>query len=184
MPQTQLPTTFADVNGPRFNTRKFRHKILSTEIWRDWKKKTGLRLDYKEFQRIWKLIVAEIQQGVLEEPNGVALPYGLGTLYIGWVKLRNRPIDYNISKQYNKMIFFENYHSYGKIGKIIYAPCGKYAHKNCKWWGFKPITPFKHKASKAISETPELFKSSRQKIHKEYGHSSNRTSNISTETPS
>lgn len=178
-----LPTTFADVKGPRFNTRTFRHKIVSTDMWRSWKKKTGLGLDYKEFKRIWKLIVTELHQAVLEEPNGVALPYGLGTLYIGWVKPKKRPIDYKTSKEYGKMIFYENYHSYGKVGKIIYAPCGKYAHKNCKWWGFKPITPFKAKAVKAIAETPEIFRNSKQKMYK-YGHPSDRTSNIPTEESS
>lgn len=178
-----LPTTFADEKGPRWNTRTFRHKILSTDLWKQWKKKTGLSLDYKTFQGIWKMIVAEVQRGVMEEPNGVAMPYGLGTLYIGWVKPRVKPIDYKTSKQYGKMIFHENFHTYGKIGKIIYAPCGKYAHKYCKWWGFQPITPFKAKASQAIMESPEIFRNSKQKMQRQYGQSSDRESNIPVEEP-
>lgn len=172
---------FADLKGPRWNMRTFRHKIISPEVYKKWKDKTGYNLSLGEFKKVWKMIALQIHEGVIEEPNGVMLPYGLGTLYVGWVKTKNRPVDYKTSKEHNVYVYHENYHSYGKIGKIIYSPCGKYSLKLCKWWGFTGITPFKEKVTKAINTNPEIYRNSKQKIKKDYGDSNSRKDSVGTD---
>lgn len=173
------PTEFADRAGPRFNTRKWRQKIISKELYKKWKDKTGYAVTFEEFKRIWKHIAQEIQLGALEEPDGIMLPYGLGEIYIGYVKLRDKVVDYKVSREVGQVVYYENYHSYGKIGKVIYSPCGKYATNTCDLWNFKPITPFKEKATKALMGQPELYKNTRQK--KYYASAPNRTTDIPSE---
>lgn len=176
------PIVLADRKGPRFNTRTFRQKIVSKELYTKWKIKTGYSLSYDEFRAIWKGIAKEYQVCTIEGSNGVLMPYGIGELYIGWTKTLNKVIDYNLSRIHNTRVYYENYHSYGKLAKIIYYACGKYRLDTCKLWNFKPITPFKEYVSKTLMNSPEIYKNSRQKSSN--GHTSSRTSPLTTEESS
>lgn len=171
------PFEFADRNSPRFNTRTYRQKIISKELHKAWKQKTGYNISFDEFKRIWRLITIEIHLGITEEPNGILLPYGIGELYVGWVKTRLRCIDYKISREVGKVIYYENYHSYGKVGKLIYHPCPKYCMYTCRMWNFTPITPLIAKVTKSLKEKPEIYKNSRQKKYYN-GSSTNRPVDI------
>lgn len=176
------PTGFADRRGPRMNYRKFRHKIVTKELYKKWKVlNPSLDLTFDGFKRIWKLVALELQYSVIEDTEGVLLPHGIGDIYLGWVKPRAKPIDYKLSRELDTIIYHDNYHSYGKIGKIIYSPCGRYQLRHCDMWSFTPITPFRERSVKAFNEYPERYKNSRQKNY--YGHSGNRTINI-TDTQS
>jgi hypothetical protein len=176
------PIELANRKGPRFNTRTFRKKIISKELYIKWKTKSGHNNSYDEFKVIWKAIAKEYQVCAVEGPNGVLMPYGIGELYIGWTKTLNRVIDYNLSRVHNTRIYHENYHSYGKLAKIIYHACGKYRLDTCKLWNFKPITPFKQYVSKTLKDSPEIYKNSRQKTSN--GYTSSRTPPLTTEEPS
>jgi len=174
------PMRFADLNGPRFNIRKFRKKIVTKELYKQWKKATP-GITFEQFKRIWSLIAQEIQESIVEEPDGLMLPNGIGKLYMGYVRMKNTGIDYKTSKEHNTMVTYENYHSYGRPGKIIYHPCSKYKLSTCSLWSFTAITPFKERASRAFVEQPEKYKSTSQKQYN--GHSSRRTSHITTDEP-
>lgn len=167
---------FADLKGPRFNIRKFRRKIVSKELYRQWKKSNpGITL--AQFTRIWKLIAKEMQEVIVEESDGILLPNGIGEMYLGYVKLKRIGTDYKTSKEHNVLVNYENFHSYGKTGKIIFRACTKYKLSTCSLWNFRAITPFKEKVTKAFNEQPEIYKNSRQKQY--HGHPNNRTSDLS-----
>lgn len=177
---------FSDRSGPRFNTRTFRHKIITRDLYKAWKKKTGYKISFDEFKRIWKLLALEIHSGILEEPNGVMLPYGMGELYLGWVTTKLKGIDYKTSREIGRLVYYENYHSYGKVGKLIYHACAKYSLYTCRMWNFKPITPLINKVSKAFMDRPEIYKNSRQKkfyINNNGNTSSGGTTDISSNEP-
>lgn len=170
------PIKLADRKGPRFNLRKFRKKIVTRDLYRTWAIKTGSSIDFLTFKRIWRYIALEFQDVMLTESDGALLPNSIGQMYVGYVKTKNRPIDYRLSREYNKAIYYENYHSYGNIGKVIYYPCGRYSLSVCNLWNFTAITPFKEKVTQAFRDNPERYKHSRQK--KYYGHTSNRSADI------
>lgn len=175
------PKGFADRKAPRVNLRKFRHKIITKELYNRWLKTTSHKISFDEFKRIWKLVALEIQLSAIEETDGIVLPHGIGEIYLGYTKVKDRPIDYNLSRQYNTIIYHDNFHSYGKLGKIIYSPCGKYQLRNCDLWSFTPITPFRTRAKAAFKEYPERYKNSRQKNY--YGYTPNRSTNIPDTQP-
>lgn len=176
------PMLFADRKGPRFNTRKFRQKIISKDLYVRWKTKTGYNKSFEEFKGIWKSIAKEYQEASIEGPNGVLMPFGIGELYVGWTKTKDKVIDYNLSRQYNTRVYHENYHSYGKLAKIIYHACGKYSLDTCKLWNFRPITPFRKFVSSVLKSSPEIYKSSRQKVYFN-GNTSGGTSDLSAQKP-
>lgn len=174
------PFLLADRAGPRFNTRKFRQKIVSEEVYQKWKTETGMTHSFDEFKRMWSLIAKEYQLATVEGSNGVLMPYGIGELYIGWIRAKERVVDYNLSRVHNTKIYFENFHSYGRLAKIIYHACGRYKLDVCKLWNFTPITPFKKYVSNVLKTSPEIYKNSRQKAYFN-GTPSNRTTNLPTE---
>lgn len=178
------PSKFADRKGPRFSRRQFRQKIISKELYTKWIALTGLTASFTDFKRIWRHIADELQLGAMTEPNGILLPHGIGEIYLGYVRTKGMPIDYKLSRQTNSIIFHENYHSYGRTGKIIYHACGKYSFNTCTLWNFTPITPFKEKATRAFQDNPELYRNSRQKIYYATTNSSDRSTNIPAEESS
>jgi len=159
----------ADRKGPRFNARKYRKKIVTRELYKKWKDLTGHNLNFDTFKKIWKLIALQMQELALEDPDGIQLPEAVGTIYIGYINSRKRAIDYNISRRVSAeagkeiVVYYDNFHTNGKIGKIIYSACGKYRLRTCMMWSFKPITPFEERTTKAFNENPERYKHSRQK---------------------
>ena len=171
------PPRFADLKGPRFNTRKFRKKIVTKELFKEWKK-TNPGITFDQFKYIWKMIAQEIQNTVITEPDGVMLPNGIGKVYTAYVKMKEPGIDWKTSKEHDVLVTYENYHSYGKPGKIVYNPCSKYKLSTCTMWNFKAITPFKEKVSQAFRERPEIYKNTAQKQY--HGHPSSRTSDLTT----
>lgn len=178
---TEGTLRFADLQGPRWNMRKFRKKMISKELYKDWKKNNpGITFD--QFKHIWKLIATQMQLSIIQEPDGLQLPNGMGKLYVGYVKLKNPGIDYKTSKEHGVIATFDNYHSYGKPAKIIYHPCGKYKISTCNLWNFKAITPFRKRVSQTLRDRPEIYKNSTQKQY--HGNPSNRAFNISTDEPS
>lgn len=152
---------FADLNAPRFNKRTFRHNIVSKELYDEWVKETGYKSTLDEFKRIWDSIAIKIRSKVISERDGVRLPSGLGDIYIGYTKCKRRPIDYKTSKELGKIIYFENWNTDGRLGKIIYGTSGRpYMYRLCKYWGFIPHTNFKDECTNALQTNPDNYKNS------------------------
>lgn len=173
-------TNFADLTAPRFSARTYRYKIVSRELHSKWKEETGSKLDYTSFRAIWRMIAEQYKESIIEETDGVLLSHGIGEVYMGYVVGGKRAINYKESKKCNQTIFFENFHSDGKRGKLIFASDRiKYKMKRNKWWSFKAHTKLKDMVALAFINHPERYKNSREKVYK-HRHD-NRTTNIRAE---
>lgn len=173
---------FADRKAPRFNARKFRQRVITKELYEKWKEKSNYKLDFTTFKRIWKQIAQQMQIMALEDTNGIMLPEALGNIYIGWVKSKKRPIDYKTSREVDQYTYYDNWHTDGKLAKIIYLACGKYKIRGCRMWGFLPITPFKELVTRTVQENSDMYKHSKAKKYYKYD-ANRRSANISARQP-
>ena len=165
------PIIFNDLKAPRFNPRKFRKIVVNRELFIRWKKANHIKrgvISYDKFKLIWDLIAQEIVNTVLEERDGVNLR-GLGDIYIGYIpNVKNKPIDHKSTEKYGKTIYFDNWHTDGKIPKIIWGVTGRrYVPKRKYWWAFEPCRNMERAMTKAVHENPSLYKNSQERRHVE-----------------
>lgn len=146
---------------PRFNPRKFRKNLINGDVYKAWKDKTGRTESFEQFKAVWLRMALKIREKILTEPDGIRIT-GLGDIYIGIVpKAKKRAVDYKTSRELGKIVYFENWNTSGKIGKIIYATKDRpYIYTKKRFWGFKPHTTFKMDASVALQNNPERYKNS------------------------
>lgn len=156
---------FNDLKAARFNPRKYRVNIVSEDLWKRWKQKTGRKESFQEFKKLWAMIAEGAIECVFEEQDGLRLPKGMGDVYLGYVPgIKKRGIDYKTSRELNKTILHENWNSNGKTGKIIFGITRrKYLFKRPSMWAFIPCRNFKRSAVKMLREYPERYKNSIEK---------------------
>lgn len=157
---------FNDLKAPRFKQRKYRTQIVTKEFYDRWKlANPQYKITFTQFKKLCENINKEIIEFVVEEPDGVRLPTGMGDIYLGYVPNgKKRPIDYKATKEHGKTIYHENWNSSGKLGKIIYGVVKKrYKFKRSRFWSFKGSTSFRHAAIKAFQDNPERYKNTIEK---------------------
>jgi hypothetical protein len=158
------------LKAPRFNTRKYRYNLLSKEIYKQWKQKSGSSLSFIEFKKRWKLIAAELTKQVIEERDGVQLPHGLGNIHIAFVPgMLAKPVDIKATREAGKVIYHQNWHTDRKVGKIVYTHGDyRYAHRLAGFWHFMGCRNFTRSVSKALSTYPHRYKNIYKKERKCY----------------
>lgn len=156
---------FNDRKAPRFSSRTYRKNIVSKELYEKWKIESGYDITFKEFRSIWDKLAAKYVQNVIEEKDGVRLGASVGDIYIGFIpQKKTKAIDYATSLELGKPVYFQNWHSNGKIGKIIYGTRKrKYIYRLAAFWAFTACRNFKNLAVKAMKENPERYKNSIEK---------------------
>lgn len=164
------PIRFNDLKAPRFNSRKFRKIIVDKELFRTWRRTNGFKKgshSYVTFRFIWEKIAEEMIQIVLTERDGINLR-GLGDIYLGYPPpSKHKPIDYKASQEYGKTIYHENWHTDGKVIRVIWGVTDrKYVLRRKYWWAFQECRNFERLTTIAARTTPELFKNSQERRHK------------------
>lgn len=156
---------FNDLNAPRFNTRKYRHNIISKDLYNRWKDKTGYNITFSQFKKYWNLIGEKYSQKIISERDGVKVGTGLGDIYIGLIKNpKKEPIDKKLSVEYGKKIKYENWETRGQLGKIIYGTRGrKYIYRLHGYWMFSACRNLKRSASAALRTNSSKYKNSIEK---------------------
>lgn len=156
---------FNDLKAPRFNPRKFRVNIVSEELYKSWKNRTGRTESFEEFKKAWEAIADTAIDIVLENPDGIRLPKAAGDIYLGYVPGATREfVDYQASKEYGSKVRHQNWHSNQKPGKIIYGTRNrKYIYRLSNWWSFKGCRVFTRSAAKSLKDNPERYKNSIEK---------------------
>lgn len=154
-----------DLKAKRFNPRKFRHNIVSEDLYLRWKEQTGRTETWEEFRNAWYAIAETMIDIIVEEPDGIRLAKGMGDVYIGYVpSMVHRPIDYQASLKHGKVIRHENWNTNRKPGKIIYGVSErKYIYRLAGWWAFSACRNFKKRVVQAFNDFPARYKNSIEK---------------------
>lgn len=157
------PLMFNDLKAPRFNPRKLRYNVVGIETYKKFKKEQKSSMSYSQFRTMWERIANQIMASVIDERDGVRIR-GLGDLYIGYTKTKDKPIDRKLSEEYGKIIYHENWHTNGKVMKIIFGVSKRrYIFKRKYWWSFEGARDFVRNSSAAVKKDPLKYKDSQEK---------------------
>ena len=100
------------------NTKSYTIASFYNEYLNDIEKDTIYDIDYNKYRSVVTDYFLHLQQKLIEEGKRIKLPYRMGSLQIikskpkHWDK-RSLRIDYQATKQYNKLILLDNAHSDG-----------------------------------------------------------------------
>ena len=143
-----------DLKAPRY--RKKVHRLVNKDFCKRFYKKYP-EYKHREMQDINKTIRnfnKLVCQEVIDNRDGVELPEGLGWLFIGTCKSKNKNnIDLGKSIKYGIKVKNKNWETDGKLAKIFYsnyAPRHKYKHR--EYWGFEACRVFKRQVSKSYQD--------------------------------
>lgn len=148
-----------DLNAPRY--RSIVLEIVNQSFY------TEFRKTYPEYKHISnaelkekiKLINKTIYKTVIEERDGVELPNGLGSIFIGTCEKNKNNVDYDISIKYKKQIEHKNWESDNHLAKIFYTNYEqKYHFKFHQLWGFIPGRDFKREVAKKYPEKWNFYR--------------------------
>lgn len=111
-------------------------------------------LDLKTFREIIHAFNRNIVEGIIDNRNGVALPEGLGFIFMGSCEpAKKKNIDYKKSAQYGVEATYRNWDSDNHLLKIFYSNySSRYPFRYKELWTFKASRLFKTKASKAYKD--------------------------------
>lgn len=134
-----------NVKSPRY--REKRLGLLNAKTIKEFKNKYPIyeNIENETLKSIIKLFNTRIWQTVIKHRDGVELPESLGYLFIGTCPpAKSVNVNYNLSKQYGKILQNRNWETDGNIGKIFYTNwSAKYRFKNRELWRFEASRKFK-----------------------------------------
>jgi len=155
-----------NLHAKRFSITKYKHNIVSKELYNEWKIKNNRTETFSEFKNYWKLIAEEMIKGITTERDGIRIS-SIADFYIGFVLSKKKPVDYQKSKEFGKRIYHENWHSDGKIAKLIFGTKNRrYTIRRPELWGFIACRNLKDAITEAVNKNSELFKDSLEKQFK------------------
>tara|TARA_R110001592_G_scaffold39342_6_gene129492 strand:- start:1315 stop:1833 length:519 start_codon:yes stop_codon:yes gene_type:complete len=139
-----------DLNAPRYREKVL--SILNIETLKEFKDKYPAykNIDNEKLKNVIKFFNEKIWQEVIENRDGVELPYSLGYLFIGTCPAaKTVNTDYALSKKYGKVLQNKNWDTDGKVAKIFYTNyTTKYRFKNRELWQFTAVRQFKRAVAK------------------------------------
>ena len=139
-----------DLNAPRYREKVL--SILNIETLKEFKDKYPAykNIDNEKLKNVIKFFNEKIWQEVIENRDGVELPYSLGYLIIGTCPAaKTVNTDYALSKKYGKVLQNKNWDTDGKVAKIFYTNyTTKYRFKNRELWQFTAVRQFKRAVAK------------------------------------
>ena len=134
-----------NLNAPRYREKVF--SILNIETLKEFKEKYPAykNIDNDKLKNIIKFFNEKIWQEVIQNRDGVELPYSLGYLFIGTCPAaKSVNTDYALSKKYGKVLQNKNWDTDGKVAKIFYTNyTTKYRFRNRELWQFVAVRQFK-----------------------------------------
>ena len=143
-----------DLNAPRFRFK--RKAFLNKNIIKEFKQQHPVykNIDSDTLKKIIKIFNEKLWQGVIDNRDGVELPKSLGYIFIGTCPpSKSVNTNYQLSKQYGKVLQNQNWETDGNIGKIFYTNWpAKYKFKNRELWRFEAVRKFKRSVAKSYPE--------------------------------
>lgn len=95
-----------------------RNNIITKDLYKTFKKDTGIEIDYKTFQNIIIESNSTIFDIVANEATGFKLPEGMGYLVVTKYKSKKKSVDWQNSKRLKRAVYLTNLHSFGFISHI------------------------------------------------------------------
>lgn len=149
--------------APRFGKRGFTYQVVRRELWEKWKEDTGNQLSFKEFKEVWLLIAGEIRDRVIDNSQGVRLPFSNGDISLKYVEMREKPIDGSSSQAAGKIVRHLDWHSNKRPGKICWVI--KHAMARNRWvqlYGFNACRKLETlAATEGFRANPGLYQASK-----------------------
>jgi hypothetical protein len=158
---------------PNLNAPRYRDKVLSilnAETLKEFKDKYPAykNIDNQKLKNVIKFFNEKIWQEVIENRDGVELPYSLGYLFIGTCPAaKTVNTDYALSKKYGKVLQNKNWDTDGKVAKIFYTNyTTKYRFRNRELWQFTAVRQFKRAVAKTYPKkwTKYIIMSNNKKV--------------------
>lgn len=149
-----------DLNAPRYRKRPYH--VDKSKLHKEFIKK------YPEYKGLtspqFKEIIYQFNEltrdAAVKERSGIALPEGLGHIFIGSCKpsTRRGNVSPVLSSKHNQKVKNTNMHTDSKVCKIFYTNyIEKYRFKNRDLWTFSGHRNFTRSASKAFTEHWERY---------------------------
>ena len=158
---------------PNLNAPRYRNKVLSilnAETLKEFKDKYPAykNIDNEKLKNVIKFFNEKIWKEVIENRDGVELPYSLGYLFIGTCPAaKSVNTDYALSRKYGKVLQNKNWDTDGKVAKIFYTNyTTKYRFRNRELWQFTAVRQFKRAVAKTYPKkwTKYIIMSNNKKV--------------------
>lgn len=148
-----------DVKAPRF--RQSGYNVMTKEFFKLFKEKHPKHKDLDEtfIKSIIKKFNETLWENVIETRDGVQLPEGIGSLFIGTCRrAKSSNVDYAKSKKYGVSVSNTNWETDGKLAKIFYTSyASKYKFEFRECWSFVACRNFKRSVAKTYPENWTMY---------------------------
>ncbi len=148
-----------DKEAPRFTRTQFQTKLVIKDLHGEFVDKTGIQIDYKTFKTLYERNMDVIKDFIVTERNGVVLPVQMGNIHLAFFKMKRRMYNYMYGWTSGEAPVNHQFNSEGLPGKIFWDYKDvKYKPRDYRLCGFKACRQLTQAASRAFTNTPELFR--------------------------
>jgi len=149
-----MTDTIKQENKPRF--RQSAVALLNLDVFSKFLEKHPEHSSYtmEQFKTIVETYNGMLQQGVMDNRDGIELPEGLGNMFIGSCKPTIRPnVDAGKSAKIGQKVMNRNLATDGYVCKIFYSNYeSKFKFQHRDLWKFKGVRQFTRTVSKVYRE--------------------------------
>lgn len=146
----------------RFNYRKYSKYVVNKNLYNKWIKcyPEYSHYTYSMFLELVKQLIYKYRTTVIENTDGVRLPFYLGDMSVKYTNIK--ALDINKSIEYEKPIVYKNITTFRKNAKLVYKidRCVNY-NVYLRYIGFKPTRSFAKDVSDKILKKPTMYKNIR-----------------------
>ena len=101
-------------------------KNKKSRTFKDMYKEMPIEVDYSLYKRVLDCMCSTILEHILERSEGFKMPYGLGFIQIGKYRPKSYSpdslsVDYKVSKELDKRIYYLNEHSDGYKYRLYWS---------------------------------------------------------------
>ena len=151
---------------PRLGKGEFSKQLVTNELCKKASSISSIKMEWKEFLFIWKLICNEIIKEVCSNPLGVKLAFFTGEFKVQYLPYKMDTVDIPISTQIGEVVPQLYMHSKGKVGTLVWErKAARKFNRLLDLYGFEAHQEnFRDLVSAALRKNPEMFRVSKPRL--------------------
>lgn len=147
---------------PRCSKKEFTYNVVNEQLYDWWiSLNPEMKIDYKRFLQIWKIITDKIKKETVENPMGVKLSHMCGELRVQYLPKQVKAQNYHEEPDPEDRNNYLNINTKGKVAKVMWI------RKNAVkfnpfivYFGYEQHKNINKQIYDFIMKTPELYRSS------------------------
>lgn len=159
---------YNDKKAKRFGKSRFSTNIFCKALYEEWigENPHYSHISFEEYSRIWKQVTEQVQDVVVNNPQGIKFPFHCGEMIVQYLPKIIKATDIAAAIEIGDKVNHLNIATKGKVAKISWIrKLAARFNPQIVLFGFEQTRILGQKVNAKLMDTPELFRNSKMKVN-------------------